>query len=106
MKTKQEGFIDIYHFAMEQGLNCLYRYFRSINQHRKRTYLIFEARGLKEDKALQEEFFRVRDGENRMNTRLPFDLVIADKKTKFRRASVCGYGCKTCWTFNIETSSV
>ncbi len=41
---------------------------------------MFESRGRKEDKDLELEFRRVCDGANRMNIRLPFEIILADKK--------------------------
>lgn len=43
--------------------------------------MIFEARGVKEDAALELEFRRVCDGANRGGRPYPFHLLIADKKT-------------------------
>ncbi len=40
-----------------------------------------EARGAKEDAELELEFRRIRDGANYFHRPLPFDLIIADKKT-------------------------
>ena len=40
-----------------------------------------EARGAKEDKELELEFRRICDGANFFHKPLPFDMIIADKKT-------------------------
>lgn len=45
------------------------------------TYLVCEARGPKEDAELELEFRRIRDGANYFHKPLPFDLIMADKKT-------------------------
>ena len=70
-----------YHLAMEFGLERLYRLLRDRGQDGRTTHIVCEARGAKEDAELELEFRRIRDGENYFNKRLPFDLVIADKKT-------------------------
>jgi len=45
------------------------------------THLIFEARGKNEDAALELEFRRIRDGDNYFGKQLPFEIIIADKRT-------------------------
>jgi hypothetical protein len=45
------------------------------------THLVCEARGAKEDAELELEFRRIRDGSNYFHKPLPFELMIADKKT-------------------------
>ncbi|MBI3523591.1 MAG: DUF3800 domain-containing protein [Betaproteobacteria bacterium] len=70
-----------YHLAMEFGLERIYRFLISVGQTDRMTYLVCEARGAKEDKELELEFRRIRDGSNFFHKRLPFDLIIADKKT-------------------------
>lgn len=70
-----------YHLAMEFGLERIYRYLKSMGQDGRLTHLVCEARGAKEDAALELEFRRIRDGRNIFNKPLPFELVVADKKT-------------------------
>lgn len=70
-----------YHLAMEFGLERLNRFLTGQGQNGRLTYLICEARGAKEDKELELEFRRICDGANYGGERLPFDLVMADKKT-------------------------
>lgn len=70
-----------YHLAMAFGLERLYRLLRSQGQDDRLTHIVCEARGSKEDAELELEFRRIRDGANFLNKRLPFELVIADKKT-------------------------
>lgn len=50
------------------------------NQVEKKTHVVFECRGKKEDKDLELEFRRVCDGANRMGVQLPFDIIFADKR--------------------------
>lgn len=70
-----------YHLAMEFGLERIYRYLKTMGQDDRITHLICEARGAKEDAELELEFRRIRDGSNYFHKPLPFELVIADKKT-------------------------
>jgi len=69
-----------YHLAMELGLERLYHLLRELNQDEFLTHVIFEARGETEDRELQEEFIRVRSGDNKFKQNLPFEIVIVDKK--------------------------
>ncbi len=69
-----------YHLAMEFGLERIYRYLKGLSQADRLTHLVCEARGAKEDGELELEFRRIRDGGNYFNKRLPFELIIADKK--------------------------
>jgi hypothetical protein len=41
---------------------------------------VFECRGPKEDKELELEFRRICDGANQTRSRLPYRIVLADKK--------------------------
>lgn len=70
-----------YHLAMGFGLERLYRYIKNAGQDKRITHLVCEARGPKEDTELELEFRRIRDGGNIFNKPLPFELVVADKKT-------------------------
>lgn len=70
-----------YHLAMEFGLERIYRFLKSVGQADRMTYLVCEARGAKEDKELELEFRRICDGANSFHKPLPFDMIIADKRT-------------------------
>ena len=70
-----------YHLAMKFGLERIYRYLKNMGQDGRLTHLVCEARGAKEDAELELEFRRIRDGRNIFNKPLPFELVVADKKT-------------------------
>ncbi len=70
-----------YHFAMQLGLERLYSFLQTQEQEGYQTYVIFEARGRREDQELELEFRRVCAGQNNLKKTLPFDIVIADKKT-------------------------
>lgn len=69
-----------YHVALGFCLETLYEFMVEKGQHEKRTHVVVECRGKKEDKDLELEFRRICAGENRMDIPLPFDVVFADKK--------------------------
>lgn len=71
----------VYHLAMQLGLEKLFQLLKERNQHRDLTHVIFEARGPPEDLALALEFQLICNGRNSFGRRLPFEIVIADKKT-------------------------
>jgi len=70
-----------YHLAMGFGLERIYRTLNPGGADGTVTHVICESRGRREDAELELEFRRIVDGANFFNTRLPFELVIADKKT-------------------------
>lgn len=70
-----------YHLALEFGLERIYRLLQAAGQDDTLTYVVCEARGAKEDAELELEFRRIRDGANYFHKALPFDLIVADKKT-------------------------
>lgn len=70
-----------YHLALAFGLERIYRLLKDASQDDALTYVVCEARGAKEDAELELEFRRIRDGGNYFRCPLPFDLIIADKKT-------------------------
>lgn len=69
-----------YHVALGFCLETLYEFLCEKNQDAKKTHVVFECRGKKEDKDLELEFRRICGGENRMGVTLPFEIVFADKK--------------------------
>lgn len=70
-----------YHLALQFGLERIYSFLKERGQEKKTTHVIFEERGPKEDMELELEFRRVRDGQNRSKITLPFDIVLASKKS-------------------------
>ncbi len=70
-----------YHLALGFGLERIYRLLQAAGQGDALTFVVCEARGAKEDAELELEFRRIRDGANFFNQPLPFDLIVADKKT-------------------------
>ena len=71
----------VYHLAMQLGLEKLHQLLRGHNQHERLTHVVFEARGRCEDLALELEFRRICSGQNSLQYNLPFEIIIADKKT-------------------------
>ncbi len=70
-----------YHFATRICLEKLYHFLQEHEQENYLTYIICEARGSKEDQALELEFRRICDGYNSFQKTLPFRIITADKKT-------------------------
>lgn len=69
-----------YHTALGFCMESLFELMREKGQHEKRTHVVVECRGDKEDKDLELEFRRICDGNNRLGTVLPFEVIFADKK--------------------------
>lgn len=69
-----------YHLSLKFCLERLYYFLKSEGQLGRPTHLTCEARGGEEDRALELEFRRICDGGNYLGLRLPFELVIAEKK--------------------------
>lgn len=70
-----------YHTALGFCMESLHEFLREKNQHHKKTFVVVECRGNKEDKELELEFRRICDGHNRIGTKLPFEILFSDKKT-------------------------
>ena len=70
-----------YHLAMQFGLERAADFLQINKQGDRDTWVIFEARGAKEDQALELEFRQVCDGANRTNKPLSLRFLVADKKT-------------------------
>ncbi|MGC1878797.1 MAG: DUF3800 domain-containing protein [Rhabdochlamydiaceae bacterium] len=71
----------VYHLAMKIGLERVFQFLESQDQSTLLTHVICEARGKPEDQALEKEFRRICDGLNSFERTLPFQIIIADKKT-------------------------
>lgn len=69
-----------YHIALGYCLEALYEFLQEKHQAEKKTHVIVECRGKKEDDELELEFRRICDGANRFSSQLPFDVLFADKK--------------------------
>ncbi len=70
-----------YHLAMQFGLERVTDFLRIEKQIERDTWVVFEARGAKEDQALELEFRRVCDSANRDRCTMPLRFLVADKKT-------------------------
>jgi len=67
--------------AMRLGLEQVYKFLCSKERKDLKSHVIFEARGRMEDLALEVEFRRVCDCQNSLKKPLPFEIILADKKT-------------------------
>lgn len=65
-----------YHIALDFCTKRLNKFLIQNNQDHKKTHIVVEARGKKEDNELELEFRRLCDNEN-----YNFDIVLANKKT-------------------------
>jgi hypothetical protein len=72
--------VNPYGISLEFGLERVYRYLNDIGQSDKITSIIVERRGKKEDEDLELSFRRICDGGNYFNKKLPYNLVMIDKK--------------------------
>lgn len=73
--------VNPYHVALGYGLERVFYYLRSKGMVDKRTHVMVEARGKKEDNELELEFRRICDGGNYEGAQLPFEVVFLDKKS-------------------------
>ncbi len=64
-------------------METLHEFLAEKNQQDKKTHVVVECRGKKEDAELELEFRRICDGTNRLGIHLPFDLLFSDKGDKW-----------------------
>lgn len=69
-----------YSISLQFGLERLYMHLNGLGQGNRISRVIVERRGKKEDGELELEFRRICDGQNILNRRLPFDIVMAAKE--------------------------
>lgn len=69
-----------YHTALGFCMESLFEFLQEKNQHTKKTHIVVECRGEREDRELELEFRRICDGNNRKSVPLPFEILFADKK--------------------------
>lgn len=67
--------------ALNFGLERIYSFLKEKQQSEYKTHIVFESRGKKENKDLELAFRQVCDGHNYWRIPLPFDIILADKKT-------------------------
>lgn len=71
-----------YYLALSVCLEKLYTFLKEKGQEQKKTHILVECRGKKEDRELELEFRRLCSPENnRFGKNLPFQIILADKKT-------------------------
>ncbi len=70
-----------YHIALGFGLERVYRFLQECGQEERTTHVVVENRGKREDDELELEFRRIVDGSNYFRSRLPFEIVFADKQS-------------------------
>jgi len=80
LKASGQPFGNLYHEAFSYCLEMLHQYLAEVGQEDRITHVVCEARGKREDRELELEFRRVRDGNNPTGARLPFEFVIANKQ--------------------------
>jgi hypothetical protein len=80
LKTSAAAIEHLYHEGLRFGLERLYERMRRDGEEPATTHVVFEARGANEDRELDRAFRRACDGENAHRQRLPFDIVITDKR--------------------------
>jgi Protein of unknown function (DUF3800) len=77
---KAERLENPYHIALRSCLEALYEFMTEKCQQTRETYVVFESRGKKEDQELELEFRRFCDGNNSTGNRMPYRIILADKK--------------------------
>ncbi len=80
LKKQGETDSNPYHLALGYCMETLFEFLQEKGQHEKRTHVVVECRGDKEDKALELEFRRICDGNNNLGINLPFEILFSDKK--------------------------
>jgi hypothetical protein len=70
-----------YEISLSFGLERVFRYLNDPSQAQKRTSVIVEKRGKKEDDELELVFRRICDGVNYFNKPMPFNMVMVDKRS-------------------------
>lgn len=79
-KAKYQSPEHPYHLALKYGLERVHHFLHLRGQSERRTTVVCEARGQKEDKEIELAFRRVCDGDNRSRRPYALDIVIADKR--------------------------
>lgn len=69
-----------YHIALGMCMESLLEFLSEKEQQDKKTHIVVECRGSKEDNELELEFRRICDGNNRLQQSLPFEIIFSDKK--------------------------
>lgn len=69
-----------YHTALGFCMETLHEFLSEKQMEDKKTHIVVECRGNKEDKELELEFRRICDGNNRLGISFPFEVLFSDKK--------------------------
>jgi len=77
---KQNVEDNAYHIALGLCMETLHEFLLEKGETKKKTHIVVECRGDKEDKELELEFRRICDGNNRQGIKLPFEILFSDKK--------------------------
>jgi hypothetical protein len=80
LNNQDSDSLNSYHVALGYCIEALYKFLLEKGQHEKKTHVVVECRGKKEDRELELEFRRICDGNNRLGISLPFEILFADKK--------------------------
>lgn len=80
LKPSEEISPNPYHIALGFCLDGLFDFLAEKGQEDLQTHIVFERRGDREDRELELEFRRICDGANNRGKKLPFEIVLADKK--------------------------
>jgi hypothetical protein len=73
--------VNPYDYALETGLERVFRYLEGLGQTASTTSIIVEKRGKREDAELELAFRRVCDGANVLHKPFPFQLVMIPKSS-------------------------
>ncbi len=78
--SKHDVSDNAYHIALGLCMETLHEFLQEKGEADKKTHIVVECRGKKEDRELELEFRRICDGNNRLGIELPFEILFADKK--------------------------
>lgn len=70
-----------YEMALRFCMERAFAFLKDKGEHQRKTHIIVEKRGKREDDALELSFRRIRDGTNKWGPMPGFELVFADKRT-------------------------
>ena len=69
-----------YHTALGYCMETLHEFLSEKGEQDKKTHIVVECRGKKEDAELELEFRRICDSNNRQGIQLPYEVIFSDKK--------------------------
>ncbi len=80
LRNRGESGSNPYHIALASCMESLHGFLEEKSQGERKTHVVFECRGKKEDQKLELEFRRICDGNNSLGINLPFEIQFSDKK--------------------------